>query len=92
MILHPTDFAMRSVGAPAAMRVAFSILALTACLGVGKALMAHGLALDASPAIAAPAPQIVATAKDTCRQVTVQTDDGYGVRGEVSRWVCRKAL
>jgi hypothetical protein len=92
MILHSTDFASRQIGASSAMRIAFSIIALTACLGVGKALLAHGLAASAATtSVAEPAPQIVA-AKDTCRQVTVETDEGYGVRGEVSRWICRKAL
>ena len=91
MILHPSDFASRQVGAAAAMRVAFSILALTASLGIGKALMTHGLAPGVTKTVAAPAQQ-VAIAKDTCRQVTVETDEGYGVRGEVTRWVCRRAL
>lgn len=27
-----------------------------------------------------------------CRAVTVETDEGYGVRGSVTRFVCRKAL
>ncbi|HEY8160735.1 MAG TPA: hypothetical protein VIF34_00495 [Methylocystis sp.] len=40
---------------------------------------------------AAPQPVAVASAS-TCREVLTQTDDGYGVRGSVTRIVCRKAL
>lgn len=29
---------------------------------------------------------------ENCRAVTVETDEGYGVRGSVTRIVCRKAL
>jgi hypothetical protein len=94
MILHPSDFTSRQVGAAAAMRVAFSVLALTASVGIGKALMTHALAPSVTKAVAAPTQQVtqVAMAKDTCRQVTVETDEGYGVRGEITRWVCRRAL
>ena len=36
---------------------------------------------------------VLATANsEDCRAVTVETDDGYGVRGSVTRMVCRKAL
>jgi hypothetical protein len=34
----------------------------------------------------------VASAAQGCREVVTETDDGYGVRGKVSRIVCRKAL
>lgn len=39
------------------------------------------------------APQSVAVASAaTCHEVLTQTDEGYGVRGSVTRIVCRKAL
>ncbi len=38
-------------------------------------------------------PQSVAVASaSTCHEVLTQTDDGDGVRGSVTRIVCRKAL
>ncbi|MBL1256542.1 MULTISPECIES: hypothetical protein [unclassified Methylocystis] len=40
---------------------------------------------------AAPQPVAVASAA-SCHEVLTQTDDGYGVRGSVTRIVCRKAL
>ncbi len=40
---------------------------------------------------AAPQPVALAGAS-TCRKVLTQTDEGYGVRGSVTRIVCRKAL
>jgi hypothetical protein len=32
-----------------------------------------------------------AAARQTCREVVVETDEGYGVRGKVTRTVCGKA-
>jgi hypothetical protein len=32
------------------------------------------------------------TDKKECREVVVETDEGYGVRGTVTRTVCRKVL
>ncbi|KAF2992255.1 hypothetical protein OGR47_10400 [Methylocystis sp. MJC1] len=40
---------------------------------------------------AASQPVALASAS-TCREVVTQTDEGYGVRGSVTRIVCRKAL
>jgi hypothetical protein len=32
-----------------------------------------------------------AAAKQSCREVVVETDEGYGVRGKVTRTVCEKS-
>ncbi|MEK8093443.1 hypothetical protein WOC76_13035 [Methylocystis sp. IM3] len=44
------------------------------------------LALDSAPETKAEA------ARQDCREVAVETDEGYGVRGTVIRTVCRNVL
>lgn len=44
------------------------------------------LALDGEPEAK------VEANKQDCREVVVETDEGYGVRGTVTRTVCRKVL
>lgn len=44
------------------------------------------LALDTAPDAKAEA------SERDCREVVVETDEGYGVRGTVTRTVCRKVL
>ncbi len=38
------------------------------------------------------APVAKAEGRQDCREVVVETDEGYGVRGTVTRTVCRKIL
>ncbi|WP_442753925.1 hypothetical protein ACNHKD_13080 [Methylocystis sp. JAN1] len=45
---------------------------------------------DAVPEAAAQTVEVASL--QGCREVVTQTDDGYGVRGTVTRTVCRKAL
>lgn len=102
MTIAMTDFASRPVHTASAVRISFVILGAIACLAAGKALLAHGLTTPAKaePVAAATASRAAvetlalreAPAKDVCRRVEVETDEGYGVRGHVTRWVCRKAL
>jgi hypothetical protein len=57
--------------------------------------------VDSAKPFIIPVKEEKATAKKTvlaqansgeCRAVTVETDEGYGVRGSVTRLVCKKAL
>ncbi len=103
MTLAVTDFASRPVRVASAVKIAFLILGVNVCLVAGKALLAQGLATPAmaesvapalvSKAAVQPIAEIVEQpARDVCRRVEVETDEGYGVRGHVTRRVCRKAL
>lgn len=77
-----------------AVRVSFCIVAAGLALCVGKALLAKGLDMSAhaAPVVARDSVAIKAPVQDVCRQVIVEIDEGYGVRGQTTRWVCRKAL
>lgn len=100
MSLSIDEFASRPVHAASAARVSFLILGVIASLTVGKALLTQGLT---TPAMAEPAAPIVKVAaeslpvgvqepgRNVCRQVEVEIDEGYGVRGHVTRWICSKA-
>lgn len=92
-------FASRPVRIAVAMKFAFLILGANASLAAAKVLWTKGQETSAhTPVVArivpieAVAVATVEPAKDVCRQVEVETDDGYGMRGHVTRWVCRKAL
>jgi hypothetical protein len=101
MTFDATAFAQRPVRPAVAMKIAFCLLAATIGLAAGKAVLAKSqeapavtrVAMALATPVAEPAfaPQIDA-ARETCREVQVEIDDGYGVRGHVARWVCRKAL
>lgn len=101
MTFDPTAFAQRPVRPDVAMKFAFCLLAATVGLVAGKVVLAKmreapavtrvAMALATPVAETVYAPRIDA-AKETCREVQVEIDDGYGVRGQVTRWVCRKAL
>lgn len=45
---------------------------------------------EAAPEVTAQVTEVASLSG--CHEVVTQTDDGYGVRGTVSRTVCRKAL
>ena len=101
MTFDPTAFAQRPVRPAVAMKFAYCLLAATVGLAAGKVVLAKmqeapaasrvAMALATPVAQTAFAPQIDA-ARETCREVQAEIDDGYGVRGQVTRWVCRKAL
>jgi hypothetical protein len=80
----------RDSRAAIAMKIGFCL----AGIGAGVILAKAGVAqANAVPAVAPAAPSYARVisetqeAKETCRQVQVQTNDG-----QIARWVCRKAL
>jgi hypothetical protein len=77
-----------------AVRISFCIVAAGLALCAGKALVAKAfdMSAHAAPVMAREAVAAQQPAQDVCRQVTVEIDEGYGVRGQTTRWVCRKAL
>ncbi|CAN2534822.1 hypothetical+protein [Methylocapsa aurea] len=96
MTFAVSQFASRPVQTAAAMRMAYVILGATVALAGAKAFMAQSVAAPLAPseavaAIAEPATFAGAeAAQSLCRPVAVEIDEGYGVRGQVTRWVCRK--
>ncbi len=90
-----SNFASQPIRVGYAVRISFCIVAAGVALCVGKTLLAKGLNMSAmaAPVVAQqPATITAEPAKDVCRQVIVEIDEGYGVSGHVTRWVCRKAL
>ncbi|CCJ05893.1 hypothetical protein [Methylocystis sp. SC2] len=101
-----TSFASRPIRIALAMKIAFAILAANVSFAAAKALLVKPdsqparVAADASPVKPFILPidwqesTAVAQSDPTqnCHGVTVETDEGYGVRGQTIRFVCRKAL
>lgn len=98
MTFAVSELASRPVQTAAAMRMAFVILGATVALAGAKAFTARSVAAPILPsAPVAPIAESVALAdaeatQDICRRVVVEIDEGYGVRGHVTRWICRKAF
>lgn len=89
------SFASRPVRAALAIKIAFMVLAADVSFAAAKALLHKEPPAAASVIQHSAVPVIIAVdtpAQPECRQVIVETDEGYGVRGSVTRWVCRKAL
>jgi hypothetical protein len=79
MIRTPSRiFAARSL------RVVFAVAVLGLGAGVSVAAAKGIFARDAAAG--------AAVARQDCREVVLETDEGYGVRGTVTRMVCRAAL
>ncbi len=70
--------------------LATAILALGADMGAAAA-KAFFVKSDAAPQSYVLAIDSEGVAKQTCREVVVETDEGYGVRGKVTRTVCEKS-
>lgn len=102
-----TSLASRPVRIALAMKIAFAILAANVSFAAAKALLVTAPASKAArvaDAASAVQPFIlpidwqettaVAQSDPTqrCHGVTVETDEGYGVRGQAIRIVCRQAL
>lgn len=102
-----TSFASRPVRIALAMKIAFAILAANASFAAAKAVLVKApetsaphvptRASAAKPFILPidwqePAAVAQANAEQNCHAVTVETDEGYGVRGQAIRFVCRRAL
>lgn len=97
MTFAVSELASRPVQTAAAMRMAFVILGATVALAGAKAFTARSVVAPILPsAPVAPIAESVALAdaatQDVCRRVVVEIDEGYGVRGHVTRWICRKAF
>jgi hypothetical protein len=97
-------FASRPMRVAVAVKIAFAILGANVSLAAAKVYFSKPEAV--APVVAeristvtpfilpiSAAPEAVAAASpQNCHEVAVETDEGYGVRGEVIRTVCRKAL
>lgn len=102
-----SGFASRPVRIALAMKIAFAILAANVSFAAAKALLAKSPDTQPARAYAGASPvkpfilpidwqesTAIAQSDPTqnCHGVTVETDEGYGVRGQTIRFVCRKAL
>jgi hypothetical protein len=90
-----SNLASRPIAVAYAVKIAFCIVAAGVSLCVGKALLTNGLATSAMAQTSATPPLatvIEEPVKTACREVSVETDEGYGVRGHVVRHVCGRAL
>ncbi|TLG79187.1 hypothetical protein [Methylocystis sp. B8] len=102
-----SSFASRPAPIALAMRIAFAILVANVGFTAAKALLiktpegqAARVVADASPVAPFILPidwqESTSVAQSdpaqNCHGVTVETDEGYGVRGQTIRFVCRKAL
>jgi hypothetical protein len=104
---RPTrTFASRPVRVAVAMKIAFAIIAANVSFAAAKAFLVKApesqvrVAASASPvkpfilSVDWQEPTTVAQSDpaQNCHGVVVETDEGYGVRGQAIRFVCRKAL
>jgi hypothetical protein len=105
MTFNLIKFASRPVRIALAMKITFCFLAADVSLATAKVLLTKGqesaIAVPVSTHDMASGTDLSAkqaslmqddSAKEGCRQVIVEIDEGYGVSGHVTRWVCRKAL
>jgi hypothetical protein len=95
MNANVTSFASRPVGVAYAVKIAFCMVAAGVSLCAGKALLNSGLATSAMAQTVATQPLatiIEEPAAAPCRDVSIEIDEGYGVRGHVVRQLCGKAL
>jgi hypothetical protein len=96
MSFNPMKFASRPIRFALVMKIIFCFLAADASLAAADVLLIK----SQEPAVAVKAAASTGqasfarddSAKPECRQVIVEIDEGYGVSGQVTRWVCRKAL
>jgi hypothetical protein len=88
MAFTMSEFAPRPMHTRSAARISLMLLAIVAGVAAGEALLARSVA---TPVPAAPA-AILASVEEPCRTIEVEIDEGYGVRGHVTRQICRKAL
>jgi hypothetical protein len=101
------SFASRPVRTALAMKIAFAILAANVSFAAAKALLVknpetHPARVVVSASSVKPfilpidwqESTAVAQSDPTqnCHGVAVETDEGYGVRGQTIRFVCRRAL
>lgn len=102
-----SSFASRPVRVALAVKIAFAILAANVSFAAAKALFAKAPDSQTARVASGESPvkpfilpidwqETTAIAQSdptqNCHGVTVETDEGYGVRGQTIRFVCRKAL
>lgn len=80
-----------------ALAVAIVGLGADVAVAAAKAVFAKSADAPAVESVSSVKPFILAiddeaAARMNCHEVVVETDDGYGVRGTVTRTVCRKVL
>ncbi|MCC3247416.1 hypothetical protein LG047_19180 [Methylocystis sp. WRRC1] len=94
-------FASRPVRVAVAMKIAFIILAANVSFAAAKAIFAkapEAAAAQIQSTSPSMKPFILSVSAEepavsqNCHEVEVETDEGYGVRGHVTRTVCRSAL
>jgi hypothetical protein len=88
-------FASRPVGVAHAVKISFCIVGVGLSLCVGKALLTYGLTTGAMARTLTTQPMATIIDEPTnniCHDVSVEIDDGYGVRGHVTRHVCGKVF
>lgn len=88
MAFTMSEFTPRPAQTRIATRIFLLLLAIVAGAALGVALLSRSVA---TPAPAAPEATL-ASIEEPCRTIEVEIDEGYGVRGHVTRQVCRKAL
>lgn len=100
-----SGFASRPVRVDFAMKIAFALLVAAASFTAGKAILAKTQEAPA-PQIATSVSSVnpfilpidwqektaIAQSDANCRSVSVDADEGYGVRGKTTRFVCGNAL
>ena len=96
MTFNPMKFASRPIRFALVTKIIFCFLAADASLAAADVLLIKSQEPAVAVKSAASTEQAALarddSAKPECRQVVVEIDEGYGVSGHVTRWVCRKAL
>jgi hypothetical protein len=99
MSFNPMKFAVRPIRFALVIKIIFCFLAADASLAAADVLLIKSqqpaVAVNAAASTMRGAEQAALapsdSAKPECRQVIVEIDEGYGVSGQVTRSVCRKA-
>jgi hypothetical protein len=84
-----SDIASRPVSIAIALKIAFVLLVADIAVIGGKALLSEGGSRSAAPIVATLKPE---AGQMVCREVSVKTDEGYGLRGQKTRVICSQAL
>ena len=96
MSFNPMKFASRPIRFALLLKIALCFLAADASLAAADVLLIKSqqpsVAVNAAASTEQAALRRDDAAKPECREVIVEIDEGYGVSGQVTRVVCRKAL
>ncbi|MBI1869310.1 MAG: hypothetical protein HYS06_13625 [Methylocystis sp.] len=99
MSFNPVVFASRPTRAAQAKKAAFVLVAAVIAVSAAKVAMAHRAATMLVQTVErAPGGEAIAKQQESraqtqavCRQVEALLDEGYGVSGKETRWLCRAA-